>query len=101
MSPSSVIKIPTTNRRLSNGKQRSTVLNSPGPITPFEKRSSKCVSQFVFNKHILDSMVGQRSEPESEDDLIKRNPFAEVLFCSEKPSRERSCEEADIKDKVW
>ena len=36
--------------------------------------------QFVFNKHILDSMVGQRSEPESEDDLIKRMP--EAKSCS-------------------
>ena len=97
LSPSSVIKTPTTNRRLSNGKQRSTVLNSPGPITPFEKRSSKCVSQFVFNKHILDSMVGQRSEAESEDDLIKRNPFAEMVFYSEKASRERACEDRHSK----
>ena len=45
--------------------------------------------------------MGQRSEPESEDDLIKRKPFAEMLFCSEKASRERVYEEADIKDKVW
>ena len=55
------------------------------------------MSQFVFNKHILDSMVGQRSEPESEDDLIKRNPFAEMLFSLEKESRERACEDRHSK----
>ena len=97
MSSSFVIKTPTTNRRISNGKQRSIVLNNPGPINPFEKRSSKCVSQFVFNKHILDSMVGQRFEPESKDYLIKRNPFAEMLFYSEKASKERACEDRHSK----
>lgn len=80
LSPSSVIKTPSTDRRLSNGKQRSTVLSSPGPVTPFENRSSKCVLQFVFNKHILDSIVGQRAVSESEDDLIKRMP--EAKSCS-------------------
>jgi DNA polymerase alpha subunit B len=80
LSPLSVIKTPVTDRRLSNGKQRSTVLSSPGPITPFENRSSKCVLQFVFNKHILDSIVGQKAVPESEDDLIKR--MQEAKRCS-------------------
>ena len=76
LSPSCVIRTPSTDRRLSNGKQRSTVLSSPGPITPFENRPSKFLLQFVFNKHILDSIVGQGAVSESQDDLIKRMPAA-------------------------
>ena len=79
-SPSSVIRTPSTDRRLSTGKQGSKVLSSPGSVTSFENRSSKCVVQFVFNERILDNIVGQRAEPQSEDYLIRKMP--EVKSCS-------------------
>eukprot|EP01018_Ginkgo_biloba_P020201 Gb_04482 [translate_table: standard] len=52
-------------------KQKSRFMSSP--VTPFGHRSNKYVLQLAFNKHIMDSIVDERTEPTSEDDVIRRS----------------------------
>eukprot|EP01018_Ginkgo_biloba_P022864 Gb_31734 [translate_table: standard] len=79
VSPLAGTKTPASNGKFSTGNQKSSFMSS-SPVTPFGHRSNKYVLQYVFNKHIMDSIVDERTEPISEDDVIRRLP--PVYRCS-------------------